>query len=137
MSMPKKLPPFGKILIERQQFKNPPWMVVVAVGANAWNSAKSRNSRGDSVAMVLPPGESPNSFTWPVSGLMTVIEWAQGPSVDQVVDLARALLRAGAESVTIWPRWVDYSNPHLEWPADKPPIRTYRVNRSQGVACAA
>lgn len=137
MSSKSKLPPFGNLLVQRQQFDNLPWMSFVCTGAGAWNNAKVRNQRGDSVAMVLPPRESPNNFKWPVSGLMTVIEWSQGPSVDQVVELARALLRDGAESVTIWPRWVDYSNPNLEWPTEKPPIKTYRVNRSREVVRAA
>lgn len=130
----KKFPPYGSIQIERQKFKNPPWMLFVCAGANSWQSAKARNQRGDSVAMVLPAGENPHGFTWPVSGCMCVIEWNQGPSVSQIVELARALLRAGAESVTIWPRWVDYPKPHLEWSSDKPLIKTYRVNCSQEAA---
>ncbi len=109
----------------------------MCVGAGAWASAKARNVRGDSIGLVLPSGESPNTYAWPVKNCTVVVEWNQGPSVALVVELARELLRAGAKAVTIWPRWVDYSNPHLEWPADQPPIKTYRVNRVREVAHAA
>jgi hypothetical protein len=132
----KKLPPFGALLSERQKFKNPPWLVVVCVGAGAWAPAKARKVRGDSVGLVLPPGENPSAFTWPVNGCRVVVEWNTGPGVELVVELARELLRAGAKTVTIWPRWVDYSNPHLGWPAKQPPIRTYRANRSHEVTHA-
>ncbi|WAR44714.1 hypothetical protein [Methylomonas rapida] len=133
----KKLPPFGKLLADRQRFKNPPWLVVVCVGGDAWNSAKARNQRGDSVALVLPPDADLVALSWPVKDCMVVIEWTQPAPEQMVVELAKALLKAGAESVTIWPRWVDYSNPHLEWPKDQPSIKTYRVNRAREVANAA
>lgn len=132
-----KLPPFGALLIERQKFKNPPWLVVVCVGAGAWESAKSRNKRGDSLALVMPSGDVPNVYAWPVKNCLVIVEWNLGPSVALVVELARELLRAGAESVTIWPRWVDYSQPNLDWPADTPPIRTYCTNRAREVASVA
>ncbi|AEG02713.1 hypothetical protein [Methylomonas methanica] len=133
----QKLPPFGKLLADRQRFKNPPWLVVVCVGSDAWNSAKARNQRGDSVTLVLPPDADLAALSWPVACCSVVIEWTQPAPEQLVVELARELLRAGAESVTIWPRWVDYSNPNFEWPADQPPIKTYRVDRAQGSANAA
>lgn len=126
----KKLAPFAKALLERQRFKNLPFLVVVCLGAGAWDTAKARNTRGDSVSLVLPPGESPGAYIWPVAHCLTVIEWNQGPGEKLIIELARVLLIAGAESVTVWPRWVDYSNPNLEWPADKQPIRTYRVSKT-------
>jgi hypothetical protein len=133
----RKLPPFGKLLADRQRFRNPPFLVVICVGCDAWNSAKARNNRGDSVALVLPPDSDLAALSWPVAGCPVVIEWRQGPNVELIVELVRQLLRAGAESVTVWPCWVDYSNPHLEWPLDKPLVKTYRVDMSQGVAIAA
>jgi hypothetical protein len=132
-----KLPPFGKSLADRQRFKNLPWLVVVCVGGEAWNSAKARNQRGDSVGLVLPPDIDSAAVSWPVAGCLVVVEWSKPAPEQLIIDLAKALLRAGAESVTIWPRWVDYSQPNLEWPADQPPIKTYRVNQSQAVAHAA
>jgi hypothetical protein len=137
LSNNRKLPPFGKLLTDRQRFKNPPWLVVVCVGGDAWNTAKARNQRGDSVALVLPPDTDLLALSWPVKGCLVVIEWTQPAPEQLIIDLAKALLRAGAKSVTIWPRWVDYSQPNLEWSVDQPPIKTYRVNRSQEVANAA
>ncbi len=133
----KKPAPFAKNLLERQRFKNLPFLVVVCVGAGAWDSAKARNKSGDSVGLVLPSGESPGSYAWPVAHCLVVVEWNIGPGVELVVDLAKALLRAGAESVTIWPRWVDYSQPNLEWSADQPPIKTYRLRQLPEVPHAA
>lgn len=133
----QKLPPFAKNLVDRQRFKNLPFLVVVCVGCDAWGRAKQWNQRGVNVGLVLPAGESPSEYVWPVSDCLCVIEWSTGPGVELVVELARVLLRAGAESVTIWPRWVDYSNPHIERPADQPPIKTYRLNRSREVAHVA
>jgi hypothetical protein len=133
----KKPAPYAKALMERQQFKNLPFLVAVCVGAGSWDSAKVRNKRGDSVGLVLPSGESPGSYVWPVAHCLVVIEWNTCPGVELVVDLAKSLLQAGAESVTIWPRWVDYSKPNLEWSADQPPIKTYRLRQSPEVAHAA
>jgi hypothetical protein len=133
----KKPAPFAKALQERQQFNNLPFLVAVCVGAGAWDSAKARNKRGDSVGLVLPSGKSPGSYVWPVGHCLVVIEWNTGPGVELVVDLAKSLLQAGAESVTIWPRWVDYSQPNLEWPTCQPPIKTYRLRQSSGMAYAA
>lgn len=133
-----KLPPFGKLLADRQRFKNPPWLVVVCVGADAWESAKARNQRSDdSVGLVLPPDADLLALSWSVKGCLVVVEWSQ-PALEQlIIDLAKALLKAGAESVTVWPRWVDYSKPNLEWAKDQLPIKTYRVNRAREVANAA
>jgi hypothetical protein len=133
----KKPAPFAKALLERQQFKNLPFLVAVCVGAGAWESAKARNKRTDSAGLVLPSGENPGAYIWPVAHCMVVVEWNRGPGVALVVELARELLRAGAESVTVWPRWVDYSQPNLEWPADQPPIKTYRLRQSPEAAHAA
>lgn len=129
----QKLPPFGKLLIERQRFKNPPWLIVVCVGANAWQSAKLRNERGDTVALVALPDEI-NAVRWPVAGRLVVIEWAKPAPEPMVVELVRALLLAGAESVTVWPAWEDFSESNLPW-KDKQLAKTYRVNSAgQGVA---
>lgn len=133
----KKLAPFAKELLERQRFKNLPLLVAVCVGTGAWESAKARNKRADSAGLVLPSGETPDAYIWPVAHCLVVIEWNTGPGVALVVELARELLSAGAESVTVWPRWVDYSQPNLEWPADQPPIKTYRLRQSPEVAHAA
>lgn len=131
----KKLPPFGSILVERQMFHNPPWLVFVCVGVGAWEHAKMRNNRGDSAALVLPPNSNPSDFNWPVSGFNIVIDWNHGPDEKQVVELAKKLLESGAKSITIWPRFADFSNPHLNWGKSHPRIKTYHFDKS-GVANA-
>ncbi len=120
MSAVKKLPPFGKILLDRQRFKNPPFLVAVCVGGDAWNSAKVRNARGDSVALVLPAGETPASYSWPVSGCMVVVDWTQPAPEQLIVSLARSLLVAGAQLVAVWPAWLDHKMPVVEYRADLP-----------------
>ncbi|WAR43882.1 hypothetical protein [Methylomonas rapida] len=129
MAPKSKLPPFGTILVERQRFKNPPWLVVVCVGAGAWQSAKIRNGRGDSVGLVLPPGENPASFNWPIQGCKCVVEWSVGPSVDDVVELVKALLRSGAELVAVNPIW---QNGVANTGEPREVVRIYRAKREAG-----
>ena len=139
LSNNRKLPPFGKLLVDRQRFKNPPWLVVVCVGGDAWNSAKARNQRGDSVALVLPPDADLAMLSWPVKGCLVVIEWTQPAAEALIVELVRSLLLAGAEAVVVWPRWVDFSQPRVEydgslpagqrWVPTRETIRVYRPPR--------
>lgn len=136
---PRKLPPFGKSIAERQKFQDPPWLIVICVGAGAWDSAKTRNQRCDSAAMVLLPGESPSAFIWPVSGCLVVVEWNHGPGENLIIELVKALLLAGSQSVTVWPVWADYTKSIVEYDPTKPVgsrfvqirecIRTYRLPR--------
>jgi len=95
-----KLPPYGRELVERLRFRNPPLHAVVCVGLNAWNRAKSWHQSPDKIpAMVLPPDIGPNTLRWPVKNIPMVIEPGPGPSFEQLSDLALALLRSGAASV--------------------------------------
>lgn len=132
----KKLPPFGKALADRQRFNNPPWLVVVCVGAGCWESAKARNQRGDSVALVLPAGKNPGALVWPVAGCLVVIEWRQPAPEQTIIELVRALLTAGAESVVVWPTWIDYGSPDRlfdtltqGWVQVRETIRVYRPRK--------
>lgn len=126
-----KLPPFGKILLDRQRFNNPPFLVAVCVGGDAWNHAKQWNQRGVNVGLVLPPDTLPKSLTWPVKGCLCVIERSVGPADPLLVELVKCLLMAGAESVTVRPLWVDFSQPNLAWPAEQEQIRTYYAPRKE------
>jgi len=137
MAKPSKLPPFGKQLTERQP---PPFLVFVCVGAGAWDAAKARNQRDDALALVLPAGDSPGAYTWPVLGCLCVVEWQQPAQGQMIVELVKALLMAGAESVTVWPRWVDYSQPSVvfdvagqRWVQQRETIRTYPRKESANV----
>jgi hypothetical protein len=138
-----KLPPFGKLLIERQRFKNLPFLVFVCVGAGTWETAKARNQGGDGLALVMPAESRPGAYTWPVQGCLCVIEWHQPAPEQMIVELVKALLRAGAESVTVWPRWVDYKQPAVvfdvagqSWIQQRETIRVYRPPRKEAARAA-
>lgn len=120
MKTNKKLPPYGSILAERQKFLNRPFLAVVCVGKDAWNSAKRWNSRGENCAMVLPPDLKPESCIWPVSNCQVVIEWNAGPDSSLIVDLARCLLSANAAVVVVWPRFVDHKLPAVTYDGNRP-----------------
>jgi hypothetical protein len=136
MKTNKKLPPHGSALAERQKFLNLPFLVVVCVGQDAWNSAKRWNSKGDNCALVLPSGDHPERFTWPVSRCTCVVEWNTGPSSTLIINLVRCLLMASADIVVVWPRFVDDRSPSVvyddtrqpgeRWVQCRETIRVYR-----------
>jgi hypothetical protein len=98
----KKLPPHGKPIDRRLRFRNDPLHVVVCVGLDCWERAKEWNTcPNDCPAMVLPDGDSPGGYTWPVSHQLVVVDVACGPSDEQVRELAVVLIHHGAESVTV------------------------------------
>lgn len=132
-----KLAPFGKTLAERQRFKNPSDFVFVYCGVRSWDEAKAMQTRSDVAAMVLPPDISPSGLTWPVAGCICIVSWNIGPAEQTIIDLIKVLLRSGADSVTAWPRWVDYKSPIVTYDDTRPvgnrwvplreSIRTYRL----------
>lgn len=143
----RKYPPYAKALLERQRLKTLPWLVVVCVGSDAWNRAKHWNSLpNDCPALVMLPDTRPASLQWPVKGSLVLIDWQQPASEQMIVELVKALLIAGAESITVWPRWVDFKQPAVEYDASRPvglrwvqtreSIRTYHPPRKE-VARAA
>lgn len=85
-----KLPPFGK------KFQPVPRSgVQVAVGANAWDFAKTHPHP----IMVLPADVRVQNYRWPSDGQPALIH-ERGDHNDERLDtLAQALLRAGASSV--------------------------------------
>lgn len=115
-----KLPPYGKELQTRQQFNNRPFLVIVCVGADSWQSAKKWNQRSDICAMVLPPEQPPNDYQWSVNDCLCIVEWNTGPSEQLIICLVRSLLSAGALSVTVRPLFVDLSTPEWLYDLTKP-----------------
>jgi hypothetical protein len=105
MNTTKKLPPFGKALAEHLKIKNYPNNdVYLFLGAGAWQRAKNFTERGR-VALVLPLGETPANYLWPVHGcdVLTVIT-SELPA--HIVKLtAHALLLAGARVVRVLLAW--------------------------------
>lgn len=116
----KKLSPYGKGLFDRQRFENAPFLAVVCVGRDAWKDAKQWQQRHEIEAAVLPARESPDTFVWPVKNFTCLIDWSGGAGVQLVIDLASALLAAGAATVTVWPSFVDRSKLAVEYDPSKP-----------------
>ncbi|WP_432741567.1 hypothetical protein ABXJ76_15050 [Methylobacter sp. G7] len=100
---------YGKALTDRQQFGNRPRLVVVCIGGNAWNSAKSWNLKDDVSALVLTHEQAHSLLHWPVKGCQVIIEWGLSAPKQLIVDLVKCLLRSGAKSATIVPTWVDFA----------------------------
>jgi len=99
----RKLPPYGKELAERMKWSNTPLFVMLCVGLNAWQSVKRWNkSPNDIAGLILPEGESPNQYIWPVSNCFVIIERSSGPSDENIMSLVKALLRSGAILVLVW-----------------------------------
>ena len=107
-----KFPPFGKQLAMRVLRGDKPFLVRILIYGppnyphqtmpDAWAEAKQINRRSDSAALVLPAGEPPGLFTWPVRGLIVVIEHWPSKGMDRVVvNVKNCLLRNGAEFVAI------------------------------------
>lgn len=131
-----KLPPFGVALAERQRFNNLPFLAVVCVGLDAWESAKQWNANADHAAMVLPAGEKPSIYTWLVMGCRVIIEWNTGPNETQIIELVACLFRAGAECVIVRPLFTQPHKPCVLYDTEQPigqrfvqvqqPIKVYR-----------
>lgn len=121
MKTNKKLPPYGSILAERQKFLNLPFLAIVCVGQDAWNSAKRWNARGNNCALVLPADLKPEACIWPVSRCTCVIEWNAGPHSNLIVNLAKCLLLAHAKTVIVWPKFVDHKAPVVTYDETKEP----------------
>lgn len=115
-----KLPAYGKKLQARLHFKNPPFIILVCVGVDAWQSAKQWNKNGDISALVLIAGQKPEALAWPVNELNCVIDWSTGPSNEYIMDLVKVLLKAGALTVTARPTFVDHSQPSYFYDATRP-----------------
>lgn len=130
------LPPFGKELAARQQFGNRPFAAVVCIGQNAWQNAKKWHRQADMAPMVLPAGEQPERYKWPVLGCLCLVDWDTGPAGDFVIRLVKCLLKAGASSVTVRPLFVDFSKPPIlmidgKWQQIREMIKTYHPPRKE------
>lgn len=102
---------YGKALAERMRWNNPPMIVYVCLGGDAFRSAQNYNKDRDYSAMVLMPNQDPKSLIWPVAGCPVVIEWDASARAALIIELVKCLLRALAISVTVWPIWEDFNTP--------------------------
>lgn len=96
----RRLPPHGKAVASALGWSNSPGSVLVTVGADCWRRARNAAAWRDTV-MVLPDGEEPLVFAWPVNGLVVVVEVGPGPADEALVELVQALLRDGAVLVAV------------------------------------
>lgn len=83
-----RFPPYGKAVTATSN-------VFIFAGPDAWNRAKQRKAGN---AMVLPEGDEPASYKWPVYGLEVMLIWP-GALRESVIDFGELLIRTGAELV--------------------------------------
>lgn len=83
-----KTAPYGRRVISTSN-------LFIFAGQDAWARAKQRN-KGN--AMVLPEGDEPTSYQWPVSGQQIMLVWP-GAARESVLDFGKHLIRSGAEVV--------------------------------------
>jgi len=126
----KNLPPFGKALATRLRFNNPPALVRLCIGLDAWSRAKKwRKSESDFHALVYDPDKPPGEYSWPVRGCVVVLEWGVGPSRDLVLNLVDLLRRGGAERVIVLPLFEDLYSKQGWHDATKPPGQRFTQSR--------
>jgi len=116
------LPPFGKELIVRLQSASPPWPIMICLGGDAWQRARQWQCNPTVWVMVCPSHSAPVQYRWPVLDLMVIVDWQldQAAGHDEVMALVKVLLGYGAESVTVLPSWVDFSQLAVEYDARLP-----------------
>jgi hypothetical protein len=105
------LPPYGKSLVTRLSYNNPPDFIYVCVGGDAFRSARIYNKQPDTSAVVLVPGQNPAALYWPVNNIPVIVEWDGSAPAELIKTLAKCLLKSGALSVTVWPTCVDCTIP--------------------------
>lgn len=92
----RKLPPFGKDLA-RKRLSGAPINLYVCTGRTAWDIARARtNNRAD--ILVLPPGDDPHAYRWPVRGLDVLLCWPDGDYAG-ICRFAELLIQSGARKV--------------------------------------
>lgn len=96
--MPLRPPPYARELrrLSRRGAVAEVWLY--CGGREAWGCARAR-VRADLPTLVLPAGEDPAEFIWPVEGLTVLVVAMWGDEESQMPHLALALLSAGARRV--------------------------------------
>jgi hypothetical protein len=91
----RKFPPYGKRLAEKL---HPDVNLIIYAGCNGWTLARARAAVGLDV-LLLPPGEDPNAYIWPVRRLHLALIWPDGV-FEEVRAFGELLIRQGAARVT-------------------------------------
>lgn len=89
--MGRKLPPYGRRLVNLRQQGLVPNSGQVAIAVDRWDLVKS--TRED--AIVLPAGEDPASFDWRMVAGLPVLIVALATSINRVTTLALLVTAAG------------------------------------------
>lgn len=98
----KRLPPHSKPLDERVICNNPPYLVRICYGQGSWDKAKYFNKfDDDTLAIVMPSGESPKNYRWPVKNCDVAIIRLAGPGDSSINELIICLLSSGAKQVCL------------------------------------
>ena len=101
----RRLPPYGRSVaaaVARGERLN----VWVYGGSRAWEEARLR-TRHSGPALLLPPGDDPGQYKWPVEGLEVMLVWLDGspsqPRQDatpqELIHFAEVLVQNGARLV--------------------------------------
>lgn len=99
---PRRLPPYGAALARDLMAGRVPWNDArIYVGADAWDRAKRHTASAP--RLLLPPGDSPDHYRWPVEGCQVWVIAAGTVADSTLLRLAELLLDAGAEVVRISP----------------------------------
>ena len=84
--MTSRLAPYARAVIDLQRAGRHPNVYLFA-GRDCWNMAEHRRrTHGDGTALVLPPGERPDSFRWPRLDALVLVPG------DEAGDIIRALI---------------------------------------------
>ena len=104
----RKLPPYGRAVVQQRITATENLNLWIYGGSRAWDEAKWRTEHiGAGTATLLPPGDDPNHYRWPVKGLKVMLVWLDGTPDDlrqdatenEITKLATALLLDGAALV--------------------------------------
>lgn len=95
-----KLPPYSHVLLEKISNKNLSKNdIFLFVGHRAWQSAKAFSL--SQTVLLLPPGESPYEYQWPVINRPVLLINTGNVSEHLIKQTAHALLSSGAEIVRV------------------------------------
>lgn len=94
-------PPYSNELNALKTWGRNILFVPVCVGCDSWGKAKKWRSYGDTPPLVLPDGDKPSAYQWPVSGDIVLIQAGAGPGEEVLEELIKALLVGGAKRVAL------------------------------------
>jgi len=92
----RKLPPYGKDLAKKR-LSGACINLFVCCGKQGWDYAR-RRVRNNTDALVLPHGEDPKKYKWPVRGLDVLLCWPDGDYAS-IYGFAEFLIQQGAKKV--------------------------------------